>query len=120
MEFTNSLAYILSSHLCSLTLMWEIPHGGEKPHLSLRLCLIWPFIITWIPISPTDLIPGQIRDHLPEVFLLIVAQRKENKSDVSASSEETVYQTNQYLVFKLTKVASGLFRTVFYILFAVS
>lgn len=54
----------------------------------LRLCLIWPFIITWIPISPTDLISGQIRDHLPEVFLLIVAQRKEDGSDVSASSKK--------------------------------
>lgn len=34
MEFTISLAYIFSSHLHSLTMMWEIPHGGEKPHLS--------------------------------------------------------------------------------------
>lgn len=37
MELTNSWASIFSSHLCSLTLMWEIPHGGEKPHLSAPL-----------------------------------------------------------------------------------
>lgn len=116
MEFTISLSYIFSSHLHSLTMMWEIPHGGEKPHLSAPLFYLaihnhMNSNFTRRPYSRSD----ESETTCQEVFLHIVGKKKRmdqmfcfwflNEDTLNHTSSGFVSKFQMYSV--ITKIQFG-------------